>query len=423
MNHKLIIFIMSFLCGGYALVAWSGLSNGNSSEAESISDMTAAQQNNNVSDVENKSTEDPPPYEFDESDSNKKTGNQVQLPDSSGIRDFYYSQSQYFIDSQEEKTGTGRNMENIWSDLLTAVVSDSNLEPEQKQSFVNDFSATFSKYLDIAHRNNAKALDATKRTENENYKDRDKSNSGSSSDKTGKQSEIPKISGIKDAVTDIRLAELDLRMQIMETVNYEGVLHWKMKDYKRRKLEGIDGKTLSLYSQPFYTSRAGYKMCGRVYLNGDGMGKGTHISFFFVVMKGDYDNCLAWPFSEKITFTLLDQKDGSRHLSDSFIPDKENNSVAKPTSEMNVALGVPFFASHSILESERYLQDDTIILVIEVGNSKSPLKQVRKQDQKQHELLVQPPVIDSSLVLKPGNAISPAGKKHERKYKEECLIL
>ena len=39
---------------------------------------------------------------------------------------------------------------------------------------------------------------------------------------------------------------------------------------------------MSLYSQPFYTGRYGYKMCGRVYLNGDGMGKGTHLSLFFL---------------------------------------------------------------------------------------------------------------------------------------------
>ena len=47
---------------------------------------------------------------------------------------------------------------------------------------------------------------------------------------------------------------------------------WKIQDYGRRRSEAISGKTLSLYSQPFYTSRYGYKMCARIYLNGDGMG-------------------------------------------------------------------------------------------------------------------------------------------------------
>ena len=44
----------------------------------------------------------------------------------------------------------------------------------------------------------------------------------------------------------------------------------------------------------------GYKMCARLYLNGDGMGKGTHVSLFFVVMRGAYDALLKWPFRQKV---------------------------------------------------------------------------------------------------------------------------
>lgn len=50
----------------------------------------------------------------------------------------------------------------------------------------------------------------------------------------------------------------------------------------------------------FYTSRYGYKMCLRVYLNGDGTGRGTHLSLFFVVMKGPHDALLRWPFNQKV---------------------------------------------------------------------------------------------------------------------------
>ena len=49
----------------------------------------------------------------------------------------------------------------------------------------------------------------------------------------------------------------------------------------------------------------GYKMCARLYLNGDGMGKGTHVSLFFVVMRGTYDALLKWPFRQKVSCSLL----------------------------------------------------------------------------------------------------------------------
>lgn len=46
-------------------------------------------------------------------------------------------------------------------------------------------------------------------------------------------------------------------------------------------------------------------MCLRLYLNGDGTGRGTHLSLFFVVMRGKYDALLKWPFSQKVNDLML----------------------------------------------------------------------------------------------------------------------
>lgn len=50
----------------------------------------------------------------------------------------------------------------------------------------------------------------------------------------------------------------------------------------------------------FYTAKYGYKLCLRLYLNGDGTGKKTHLSLFIVIMKGEYDALLPWPFRNKV---------------------------------------------------------------------------------------------------------------------------
>lgn len=55
----------------------------------------------------------------------------------------------------------------------------------------------------------------------------------------------------------------------------------------------------------FYSSKYGYKMCLRLYLNGDGTGRGTHLSLFFVVMKGKCDALLKWPFSQKVSKCMI----------------------------------------------------------------------------------------------------------------------
>lgn len=171
-------------------------------------------------------------------------------------------------------------------------------------------------------------------------------------------------------IHDVRLAEISLRLQCMETTNYEGVLVWKICEYQRRLRDAVSGTTMSLYSQPFYTSRYGYKMCARVYLNGDGAGKGTHISYFFVVMQGDYDDILHWPFQQKVTLALLDQRTNRRHISDAFRPDPSSSSFTKPTTPMNVASGCPLFVPHSqLLKDDTYLKNDTLFFKVIVDTS------------------------------------------------------
>ncbi|XP_033733710.1 TNF receptor-associated factor 3-like [Pecten maximus] len=168
---------------------------------------------------------------------------------------------------------------------------------------------------------------------------------------------------------DIRLSELDLRLEIQETASLNGVLMWKIQDYRRRKQEAVNGRTLSLFSQPFYTSQFGYKMCARVYLNGDGIGKGTHMSLFFVVMRGDFDSLLPWPFQQNVSMILLNQDTGTKRLSDSFRLDPNSSSFRRPQTEMNIASGCPVFVSHSVLETITYLLEDTLFIKIEVDTN------------------------------------------------------
>ncbi|XP_041353713.1 TNF receptor-associated factor 3-like [Gigantopelta aegis] len=174
-------------------------------------------------------------------------------------------------------------------------------------------------------------------------------------------------------IHDVRIAEMDLRFQILEPANYEGVLVWKIKDYMRQKQEAINGRTLSLYSQPFYTSQYGYKMCAQVYLNGDRKGKSMHISLFFVLMRGEYDALMPWPFQRKVTLYLLDQARRGPHmndLSEHFHPDPNSSIFKQPTLMMNIALNCPLVVTHLVVENphNNYLKDDTIIIKVVVEN-------------------------------------------------------
>ena len=167
------------------------------------------------------------------------------------------------------------------------------------------------------------------------------------------------------SVKDNALAEHDVRLLSLEMTSYDGVLRWKITEFTRRRSEAIAGRRLSIYSPPFFTSRNGYKMCARIYLNGDGMGKGSHLSLFFVIMKGDFDALLPWPFQQRVTFTLIDQEH-RRHVSDTFQPDPVSSSFQRPATDMNVASGCPLFVPLEALETRGYVKDDTMFVRVAV---------------------------------------------------------
>ncbi|MFK0571359.1 hypothetical protein [Endozoicomonas sp.] len=194
---------------------------------------------------------------------------------------------------------------------------------------------------------------------------------------SGQNNELPRLS-VLVSEHDEKLSAHALRFQILESTSYDGQMIWKINDYSRRKREAVNEKTLSLYSQPFYTSKYGYKMCARVYLNGDGEGKGTHCSLFFVMMKGNYDALLPWPFKNKVTMYLLDLGPNKQHYKDSFRPDPHSSSFQKPKSDMNIASGCPLFVDQCNFEESQingngktvsYLKDDTVFFRFLVDTS------------------------------------------------------
>ena len=159
--------------------------------------------------------------------------------------------------------------------------------------------------------------------------------------------------------------EMALMVQTLQATSYSGTFIWKIPEVQRRRGEARSGRTVSLYSAPFYTGRHGYKMCLRLYMDGDGSGKGTHLSFFLTLMRGEYDALLTWPFRQTVTLTLLDQ-DRQKDIFQSFRPDPSSSSFQRPINEMNVASGCPKFAPLSILDNSSYVKDDTIFLKCKV---------------------------------------------------------
>jgi len=166
---------------------------------------------------------------------------------------------------------------------------------------------------------------------------------------------------------DQQLKDLEQKIKDLEVATYDGVFTWKISNFMAKQMEASQGRNVSIYSNPFFTHKFGYKMCARLYPNGDGMGKGTHLSVFFVVMRGEYDALLTWPFENRVSICLLNQ-DGKNAVVDSFRPDRQSSSFKRPTSHMNIASGCPLFIRLDHLQNPAtgFLKDDVIFLQIKV---------------------------------------------------------
>ncbi|CAF1114087.1 unnamed protein product [Rotaria sp. Silwood1] len=127
-------------------------------------------------------------------------------------------------------------------------------------------------------------------------------------------------------------------------------------------------RQVSIYSPPFYSSPTGYKMCARLYLYGDGNARRTHMSLFFVLMRGLHDSLLQFPFTYKVTFCLFDQSGEQQHIIDSFRPDPKSNSFQKPRCYMNIASGIPKFVSLDKIQQQnnRYIKENTMFIKVMV---------------------------------------------------------
>ena len=138
------------------------------------------------------------------------------------------------------------------------------------------------------------------------------------------------------------------------------------------------------HSPSFYTHQGGYRMCLRVYTNGCTDVRGTHISCYVYLMKGEYDDTLEWPFRGTVHVQILNQlQDENHHYEKITFNSKENknyNSKVSTSSMMGVTgLGKSKFIflpelSYKLSLNRQYLKDDSLYFRVSEVNVLSSSK-------------------------------------------------
>ena len=123
------------------------------------------------------------------------------------------------------------------------------------------------------------------------------------------------------------------------------------------------------HSLPFYTHPRGYKLCLTVYPNGEGDGKGTHVSMYANLMRGVFDDNLKWPFQGRVVLQLCNHLEDKKHCGHtiSFSTTTDPKAISRVTGGeiAESGCGTSTLLAHNDLNFNpandcQYLKDDCL---------------------------------------------------------------
>ena len=135
----------------------------------------------------------------------------------------------------------------------------------------------------------------------------------------------------------------------------------------RQRRRDVNGEPTAFFSSAIYTDSYEYKLGIRVYLNGVENVSGRYVAIFVNMMMGEYDNIEVWPFTQRITLSILDQSGAKHHISQTIQAKPNLSAFEKPTEAISCT-GCGFAKFASIEEvfnpHDQYVKDDKLFLKI-----------------------------------------------------------
>ena len=170
-----------------------------------------------------------------------------------------------------------------------------------------------------------------------------------------------KVVNMKDENLELNKAVAD-----MENKTLNGELLWKIDKLDFRMAQAKLGKVFALHSAPCYTKQYEYKYCVRLCLQGDGDGRGTHISIFFVVMKSEFDELLQWPMRKQVIIQLVNRRNEADSVIETFFSNTRLSSFQRPTENINVAVEYPRLISIEQFLNGGFVKDNSAFIKVTV---------------------------------------------------------
>lgn len=161
-----------------------------------------------------------------------------------------------------------------------------------------------------------------------------------------RQLDLSRCSSDMEQLIDQRLAGEALPVSPVAECRYSP-FDWRIEGFTAKWQQARSGRDAFLYSAPFYSHTEGYRLCLKLYPNGDEASGGRHLSLFFCLVRGAWDDALPWPMNHNVTLRLVDQRSGASYVREEYdyysSAPHEKAVFLRPSDTMNSGLGATDF--------------------------------------------------------------------------------
>ncbi|UJR16554.1 hypothetical protein I4U23_003455 [Adineta vaga] len=160
-------------------------------------------------------------------------------------------------------------------------------------------------------------------------------------------------------------------------LSWDGLFIWNIKfsEFKNNRQ--------SIQSEPFHSSQSGYKLALRCEIYEDKLEKTSYISISFVILLGEYDAILTWPFEYPITLSIVDLSIHKKDISYEITNESRALPFSRPINNINSPYRVEKFCPLNKLSksNSNYLQNDTMFVRAYIDFSKPTTNSVSSKEQ------------------------------------------
>ncbi|KAG5882769.1 hypothetical protein JTB14_029945 [Gonioctena quinquepunctata] len=157
---------------------------------------------------------------------------------------------------------------------------------------------------------------------------------------------------------DIKIANMSERIS-----SYcNGCYLWYFNDFKNKMIAMRENPHLMHYSPGFYTSVNGYKLCLRLNLSPK---DNNYIAILIHVMRTEHDQALDWPFSGRLSITIVHPTQSFRSIKETMMTRPELDAFKRPIQDLNPkGFGYTEFALLEEIVEHDFIRNNQLLIKV-----------------------------------------------------------